>query len=283
MTKAPGPQAHENTGDGPRAIGYIRVSSTQQEDRGYSLEDQTEKIHAYAREHAYSLGQIYADVISTDEPNPDREDFYRVLNQIETEQTDAVIVLNTSRLGRNMVDKSLLAAKADAHDVSLVGVEGDMDYMESPESELFYWMQSAMDRYKNRRRALLVRDARKKKAQHGYWPQGNSPTGYTTIQGDKGKVLEPDEQAWFIPQVFAYYIEVHSQEAVRAWARDLPYDVPCGQSTIGRILKNKVYLGLIPWNGDWYEGKHTPLVSEALWMEAKRVRRRGPGRPPKNG
>ncbi len=282
MTNEAGPQAHERDGNTPRAVGYVRVSSQAQEDRGFSLESQREKVEAYAREHGYALTETHIDVISTKDQNPDREGFYRVLNLIDSEQVNAVLIRGTSRLGRNMPDKVALGSKAEEHGIEIVGIDGDMTYdMESPMGEFVYYIRSALDRLENRQRSVLVEEARKKRAENGYWPQGNSPTGYRTVQGEKGRVLEPDEQAWYIPQVFAYYVEVESQQTVTDWARSIPQDVPCGQSTIGRILANKTYMGLIPRNDEWYEGRHTPLVSEELWEEARRVRRRGPGRPPK--
>lgn len=280
-----GPQARTDRGDGThtRAVGYVRVSSKKQQERGFSLETQREKIETYAEDNDLELVNVHTDVISTKDPNPDRSGFYQVLNAVTSDQADKVLIRGTKRLGRNMPDRISLGSKARTHSVELVALDGEMSYdMENPQDELIYNIKASVDRFENRMRTQLVRKACEKRAEMGYWPQGQSPTGYRTIDAGKGKVLEPTELAWYVPQVFRYYIEVKSQQKVREWALDLPYDVPCGQSTIGRILKNKVYLGMVPLYDEWREGRHEPLVSEELWMEAKRVRRRGPGRPPKD-
>lgn len=280
MKTLAGPQAHERDGDKPRAIGYVRVSSQKQHDDGFSIESQEESIREYADENGYHLADILVDVISTKNPNANRSGFYGVISRIEAGSVDAVLIRGTSRLGRNMPDKVMLGTRAETHGVEIVGVDGAMHYdMASPLKEFQYYVESAMDRLKNRQRAHLVREARRKRAKNGYWPQGNPPTGYTTVQGDKGRVLEPDENAWFIRQAYEYYIDVQSGPRVEQWARNLPADVPSGKNVMGKILRNKVYAGLIHWDGEWYEGRHEAIVPKWLWNRAWEVRRSGPGRP----
>ena len=49
---------------------------------------------------------------------------------------------------------------------------------------------------------------------------------------------------------------------------------------IARVLHNSAYLGLVPWRGELYEGRHAPLIERYIYDAAQRIlreRREQPG------
>ena len=55
---------HTETQTPIRAVGYIRVSTDGQGERGYGLDAQTEMIHAEAARRGWTVEHIYVDVAS---------------------------------------------------------------------------------------------------------------------------------------------------------------------------------------------------------------------------
>ena len=46
---------------------------------------------------------------------------------------------------------------------------------------------------------------------------------------------------------------------------------PFQKSTLRKLLRNKIYLGLIHQKGEWYPGRHTAIVQQALWDQAEAI------------
>ena len=81
------------------AIGYIRVSTDQQGERGYGLDAQTEKIREEATRRGWDLHHIYVDVASgrTTKRRPQYAQAVRVLS---SGKADVLVVAKLDRLSR---------------------------------------------------------------------------------------------------------------------------------------------------------------------------------------
>ena len=84
-------------------VGYRRVSTEDQKDKGSSLEAQTEKIRAYAKSHHYELVGIEDDGGESGK-SLDRPGVRRCLAMLEAGTARGVIVANLDRLTRHVGD-----------------------------------------------------------------------------------------------------------------------------------------------------------------------------------
>lgn len=87
-------------------VGYIRVSTSKQEDQGVSLELQEERIKQYAALYDLNLVAIEQDVASA--KSLDREGLNRVVALLESGKAEGVIILKLDRLTRSVKDLSVL-------------------------------------------------------------------------------------------------------------------------------------------------------------------------------
>src|SRR5205807_1809666 len=46
---------------------------------------------------------------------------------------------------------------------------------------------------------------------------------------------------------------------------------PFSKSEMHRLLTNRLYMGLMMWNGEAYEGKYTPIVTPELFQKVQQV------------
>jgi site-specific DNA recombinase len=84
------------------AIGYIRVSTDKQAERGLSLDAQREKLRAMAVVHDTELAEIIVDAESA--KNLDRPGMKRILDLVRGGGVDTVIVAKLDRLTRSVRD-----------------------------------------------------------------------------------------------------------------------------------------------------------------------------------
>jgi len=86
-----------------KIIGYVRVSTEEQGQEGHSLEEQAERIHAYARCHPdIELVEIVKEVGSAKDMN--RPGLLGLLHKMDTGNIDGLIIVQLDRLTRNLAN-----------------------------------------------------------------------------------------------------------------------------------------------------------------------------------
>jgi site-specific DNA recombinase len=86
-----------------KAIGYIRVSSDMQAEKGTSLDNQRERIADLARKKGYQLIHIYEDAGFSGKTT-NRPAFQEMFNHIRQGGIDALVVWHSTRFARNLRD-----------------------------------------------------------------------------------------------------------------------------------------------------------------------------------
>src|SRR5471030_1073704 len=107
------------------AIGYIRVSTDKQAERGLSLDAQREKLRAMAVVHDTELAEIIVDAESA--KNLDRPGMKRILDLVRGCGVDTVIVAKLDRLTRSVRDLADLLDLFQKKGVALVSVAEALD------------------------------------------------------------------------------------------------------------------------------------------------------------
>jgi DNA invertase Pin-like site-specific DNA recombinase len=104
-----------------RAIGYVRVSTDKQADRGVSLEAQTAKIQAMAVVQGAELVDTIVDAGETAK-SLRRPGMVRLLALVDAGAIDTVIIAKLDRLTRSVADLAVLLKRLERRAVSLVSV-----------------------------------------------------------------------------------------------------------------------------------------------------------------
>jgi site-specific DNA recombinase len=107
-----------------KAIGYIRVSTTDQAEEGVSLEAQRAKIAAWAELNGYELAGIYEDS-GISGTKADRPGLTAALAAIG--KGDALVVYSLSRLSRSTKHTIEIADRLDKTGADLVSISEKID------------------------------------------------------------------------------------------------------------------------------------------------------------
>jgi site-specific DNA recombinase len=109
-----------------KAIGYVRVSTDRQAERGVSLEAQTEKIRAMALVHDAELLDIIVDG-GESAKSLNRPGMQRLLALVDSGEVKTVIVAKLDRLTRSVRDLCELLERFERRGVALVSVAESLD------------------------------------------------------------------------------------------------------------------------------------------------------------
>jgi len=87
-----------------KVIGYVRVSSLIQKEKGNSIPNQISKIKSYCKLNEYELIDILSDDGISGMSKSKRKDYLKLIDIISNKDIDGVIVNDLSRIGRKMSD-----------------------------------------------------------------------------------------------------------------------------------------------------------------------------------
>jgi site-specific DNA recombinase len=254
-----------------RAVINVRVSTSEQAEKGYSIPSQLEACRRYATEHNFEVVEETADDCSGAIPMAERPGGARVYELLKTRQIDAVIQYTIDRAARD--DREYpIEYLIFLRDVQDAGAE--LHFVDTGKSDggivdLFRAYQAADERRKIRERTMRGRRA-KVKAGHVI-VHGRPPYGYELGEKDGRRVLIPYEpEARIVRQIYQWYAagdEANSPMTIYAIAERLKGDgVPTRgdvsdivhkknrrgvwrKAVVSQILHNETY------SGTWYYGK----------------------------
>jgi site-specific DNA recombinase len=246
-------------------MAYCRVSTEEQAEEGFSMEGQADKLRSYAQ--LRDLGEVTV----VEDPGLSGKDMarpglQRLLEAVRAGHVAHVLVWRLDRLSRNRGDLILLADTFGEHEVALHSVQENLD-LSSAAGRMFYNILGAFAQFFREQLAENVKMGNERAVREGR--HINRPkTGYSLVDG----LLVPNEDAERVREVFRL-------RAGGMSLRDIEARTGLKWSMVGSILQSRVYLGEVPHNGQWFPGRHEPLVTEEEFAAANRGfvpgRRRG--------
>jgi len=175
-----------------KAVGYARVSTDKQADRGVSLDAQAEKIRAMAVVHNATLVDLIVDG-GESAKSLNRPGMTRLLAMVEAGEVHTVLVAKLDRLTRSVKDLCTLLERFERRGVALVSVAESLD-TGSAAGRLVLNIMTAVSQWEREAIGERTRDALRHKRTNGE-RVGNIAFG-SRLASD-GEHLEPDldEQA----------------------------------------------------------------------------------------
>ena len=259
-----------------RAVTYLRVSTREQSEEGYSLAAQRNVIGRYLDDHEWEHLREFCDA-GESARSADRPQYQALLDFLADNDVDVLVVHKLDRLARNLEDHAALRAQLRQRSVQLVSVTENLE--DSPSGKLIEGILASLNEFYSANLAQEIRKGQLQKLKEGGWPS-HAPVGYRNVRGDNGHglaVLVPDEdQAWLVRQAFELY-------ATGDWAlaalqvemdrRGLRTHAgrPIARSRLADLLRNPIYVGRMRWHGTEYLGNHTPIVPTDLFAQVQAI------------
>jgi DNA invertase Pin-like site-specific DNA recombinase len=268
-----------------RALLYIRVSTEKQVQKGISLDTQEERCREYAKEAGYLVGakDVFVDAGESARTTA-RPALIDLMERCRKEAAiKAVVVYDISRLARNRLDFALIKQVLQKEGVTLLSATEPID--ETPEGQMLEGVLSTVAEFFSAQNARKVKANMEKKARSGGWPN-LAPFGYRNrkeklASGQVTSRIEPDpNEAPWVRRAFRDFAT--GEYSVKALARRLEGEgIPVRanrnrttrrfhQSHLDRMLRKRIYIGLIDWGDvEGAKGSHKPLVSASLFYRVQ--------------
>ena len=181
-----------NVFENMKAIGYVRVSTDKQADRGVSLDAQVEKIRAMAVVHDVELLDVVVDA-GESAKDLDRPGMARVLDLVQSRAVEMVIIAKLDRLTRSVRDLAVLLEQFQRRGVSLVSVAESLD-TGSASGRLVLNIMVSVSQWEREAIGERTRDAMAHKRARLEF-NGNAPFGFRLAADKRHVEPEPGEQA----------------------------------------------------------------------------------------
>src|SRR5215471_6109718 len=148
-----------------KAVGYVRVSTDKQADRGVSLEAQAEKIRAMVVVHNAELIDTIVDG-GESAKSLQRPGMERLLAMVDGKKVQAVIIAKLDRLTRSVKDLCELQERFERRGVALVSVAESLD-TGSAAGRLVLNIMAAVSQWEREAIGERTRDALRHKRTNG--------------------------------------------------------------------------------------------------------------------
>lgn len=164
---------------------YIRVSTDEQADKGYSQRDQEERLRKYCEHNQISISQVIKEDHSA--KTFERPEWSRYLIHLRKNKgkSDLVLFTKWDRFSRNAGDAYQMINILRKVSVEPQAIEQPLD-MSVPESKIMLAVYLATPEVENDRRALNVINGMRRARKEGRW-MGPAPIGYINRTKEDGR------------------------------------------------------------------------------------------------
>ena len=245
-----------------KAVLYARVSSREQEKEGFSIPAQVKLLEEYANRNNLTIVEHFSEAETA--KSAGREEFNRMLEFIQkTKEPHCILVEKTDRLYRNFKDYVRLEElNLEVHFVK----EGEIMSKDSlSHAKFIHGIKLLMAKNYIDNLSEEVKKGQREKAAQGHFPTV-APYGYKNNRDTRLIDIDPDE-AVFVKRAFELYeTREYSIDTLREvlYQEGFLYSVSqkrIPRTTLEKLLKNPLYMGDFVWAGQYYRGKHKPLVT----------------------
>ena len=261
-----------------RAAIYIRVSTLEQKEEGYSIQAQREKLLLYCKAKEWTVKDIYIDG-GYSGSNLDRPDLNRLLNSLE--DIDLVLVYKLDRLSRSQKDTLfLIEDKFITSNVDFVSMTENFDTTTAFGRAMIGILSvfAQLERENIRERSKMGRIERAKK---GLWAgPPNPPLGYDLVDS---KLIVNDYEAMQVREIFDLYLKGWGKQRITNHFIKKGYTNKYGDwknvssHVIIRIVTNRSYIGEVSYAKKWYKGIHKPIIDADTFAMANSMQKQRKG------
>ena len=250
---------------------YMRVSTEDQVNEGFSLPEQKERLEAYCKLKGYEIGDYYTDEGISAKKGNKRPEFERLQEDIKTKKINVMLAIKQDRISRSVYDWEDIISFIEDNDAYLDLVYDDINTATSNgrmvSRILMSVSQNEIERTSERTKIGLAGAIKQ-----GHIPH-KAPLGYK--HEDKKLVVDEATKDVVIRIFQLYHDGLSYQKIANLYNKEQVLGrTNWADNIICVILSNEIY------KGDFVHGKRTkhptyyenvvePLVSKEVWEECQ--------------
>ncbi len=239
---------------------YVRVSTDDQRDNGYSIDSQLRMIKEYCEKNNYDIVDVYNDAGHSGKDLM-RPEMQRLLKDIKSHKIEKIIAIKVDRLTRNNYDGFWLLNYCEEHDVKIELILEPYD-VSTANGEMIFGMNLVFGqrerkeigaRTKRAMEEMVLEKVHPAKAPYGY--TRNSETGHLEVEPIETQVVK---------RIFELYKNGASIRGIsntlneeKAYSRQGRWN----SDKVYKILTNLIYIGTFAY------GKTKRKAQDILYVD----------------
>lgn len=251
---------------------YARKSTEQEDKQVLSIDSQIQEMEKMARNEGLEIVATKKESHSAKEAGQ-RPVFNEIVEELRDGRFNGILTWAPDRIARNAGDLGRIVDLMDQQRLAEIRTFGQK-FTNTPNDKFMLMILGSQAKLENDNKVINVKRGLRARCQMGLWPC-TAPTGYLNSKNvDKRCHVEIDPvRAPVIKQIFekvAY--ENYSGRMIYRWLNDIKFvtrgNKPMTLGNIYRTLRMTFYYGAFEYpmgSGDWYEGKHTPIITKELF------------------
>jgi len=194
-----------------------------------------------------------------------------LFQDIEDGKVDTVVVYKIDRLTRSLMDFSKIVELFDKKSTTFVSITQQFNTTTSM-GRLTLNILLSFAQFEREVTGERIRDKKAASAKRGMWMSGKPPIGYKL----ENKKLVPDEaKISTVSAIFEKYLEFEGMLQLKQYLDENKMksrtDRNISKGNLYKILSNKIYIGLISYKGNDYEGEHEGIIDPDIFNKVQEL------------
>ena len=256
---------------------YARKSTESEERQVLSIDSQIKEMLQLAERENLEVVTMKRESHSAKETGQ-RPVFNEIIDEIRQGKFNGILTWAPDRISRNAGDLGKIVDLMDAGQLSEIRTYGQK-FTNSPSEKFLLMILGSQAKLENDNRGVNVKRGLRARVEMGFWPT-MAPLGYLNqrLMDKKCQLIIDPARAPIVKRMFERVAhEGFSGRKLYNWLKfELNFytrsNKPLTLSGIYRILDNPFYYGMFEFpknSGNWYQGKHEPLITQELFEKEK--------------
>jgi len=264
---------------------YVRVSTEEQAQEGFSIRGQTEKLKAYAMLKEWDIYNIYGDEGISGKSIVERPGINRLIEDIKEGHVNNVLVFKVDRLTRSTKNLIELVELFEEHDCIFNSLTESID-TDTPSGRMFLKIIGIFAEFERENLASRLKLGFERKAKEGYsLASARISLGYNKKKGQKVQEVQLEESR-IVKEIFSMFVEDNFSMTKIAIilnerkAKTKYNAIYWTAKTIQRILSNPTYIGKVRYamndRSRYFEseGHHEKILDDEIFYLAQQKMKR---------
>ena len=250
---------------------YARKSTDEPERQVLSIEAQMFELREYAKKENLNIVREFVESKTAKEPG--REIFNEMIASIEKNEAEGILAWHPDRLARNSIDGGRIIYLVDTGKITTLKFP-TFWFDSTPQGKFMLSIAFGQSKYYVDNLSENIKRGIRQKLRNGIWPAW-APLGYVNDKNARCIAVDK-EKAKYIKRAFEMYSTGEYPLAqIRKIINSIGLVGKKGKilsvSNYQYMLKNKIYYGMIEYNGELYDGKHEPIITKKLFDSVQEV------------
>jgi len=238
----------------PFAAIYVRVSTQDQVQHGFSLDAQQDSLQNYAKVLGYEVFKIYRDEGKSAKDITHRPEMMQMLADAEAKKFSAIFIYKLDRFSRSLKDLILTIDKLKEWGIDFISLQDKIETT-SASGKLMFHVISAFAEFERNIIGDRTKFGMERKAKEGGFIT-KAPKGYKLLNK---KLMIDEQQSQEVRKIFEEFLNSPISLTQLAKKHNLT------TSGIKKLLQNTTYTGKVKFSSIESQGTHEAIIEKGLF------------------